>query len=468
MRKRLVLALGSMLMATTACQNTVDMGGPSDDAGLAQGGSGGSSAEGGTAGISGGGSGGTSAGGGSGGRAGAAGQTAAGGAAGDAGSAGTAGTSATGGRGGAAGAAGSGGGGGSGGQAGSGGSGAAAGSATSCPGSATTKLDVLADGWPMPDALALDDTNVYFANWNHSGGKEPSIVAVPKTGAGSPTILGTATMYPAAKSAFAGPDALVLVGDTLYVRAGSGSEIWKMAKAGGEPQPVFTNNTDPVFLNTPPTGPSYGMAADATHVYFSRTYWTSLGSAYTSGVYSVPIGGGSVATIVEDQNTTSSSVGHAGTVLLESSTLTWAHWDALTPGYTGGIYTAGTDGTHVAKLVQTGQLQGIAMDGSHVYYAQGPFLQRVSKSGGTTAVVAQLPGALVYAYGVALDGSYAYVTFKDYGTAETCGGVIRIAKSDGSMTALSTGNRPVQIALDANAVYYTDLEAGTVNRVELP
>jgi hypothetical protein len=319
----------------------------------------------------------------------------------------------------------------------------------------------------MPRGVAVDDATVYFANWGHGSGLEPAIVSVPKSG-GNPTVLGTATMYPTARSAFAGPDVIALQGDNLFVRAAFGDEVWRMPKAGGQPQPVFTSNTDPMMLNSPPSAPSYGMGVDGSAVYFPRTRWTALGTAYTSGVYRVAVGGGSVQTIAEYANTTASPVGHTGTVVLDGTSLLWVHWDDAAPGGAGAIDVASTTGSTSAQLVQTGQAQGMASDASHVYYAQGMFVNRVAKTGGSATVLAQAPGLLTYVYGVALDADYVYVTFKDYGASTECGGVLRIAKSDGTTLQLATATRPSDIVVDSTAVYYSDLDEGTVNRVLLP
>jgi hypothetical protein len=319
----------------------------------------------------------------------------------------------------------------------------------------------------MPRGVALDDTTVYFANWGHGSGMEPAIVSVPKSG-GSSNVLGTATMYPAARSAFAGPDVVVAQGDALFVRAAFGNEVWRMPKAGGQPQPVFTNNTDPMMLNAPPSAPSYGMGVDGSAVYFPRTHWTALGSAYDSGVYRVPSGGGSVETIVAFANTIAAPAGHTGTVVLDGATLLWVHWNDAAPGGTGAIDVASTSGSTPAQLVQTGQVQGMVSDGSHVYYAHGGFVNRVAKTGGAPTALAQAPGLLTYVYGVALDADYVYVTFKDYGVSPECGGVLRIAKSDGATLKLATAMRPSDIVVDSTAVYYSDLDEGTVNRVLLP
>lgn len=332
---------------------------------------------------------------------------------------------------------------------------------------ASTKLTVLSEGWPLPRAMALDDTQVYFVNWGNGSGKEPAVVSVPKAG-GTSTVLGTATQYPAAKSAFAAPDALALVGDTLYVRAASGSEIWKMPKAGGQPVAVVTHDTDPVMPSTPPTPPAYGFAVDGTSVYFPRTFWVDMGNTYTSGVYRAPLSGGAAVAIAEDLNGVNTPVGHAGTVLQDGSKLIWVHWDSVQPGSAGSIKTAGTDGSNVATLITTAMVQGIAQDAASLYYAQGPFLQSVPKSGGAPVVIGQVPGTSPYVYGVVLDADNIYVAMKDYGSQPNCGGVLRFDKTTHAMTTLSTGDRPMDVAVDGSAVFYTDLEAGTVMRVELP
>jgi hypothetical protein len=291
---------------------------------------------------------------------------------------------------------------------------------------------------------------------------------VPKAG-GSETVLGSASLYPAQKSAFAAPETLALVGDTLYLRSASGNEIWKLPKAGGTPSAIFTNDTDPQVPMEPPTPPSYSIGVDAQAVYFSRAFWTNIGSSYTSGVYRAALGGGAPTLIAEDQNTVNTGVGHAGTVVLDGSKLIWAWWHEVSPGSDGKLASSATDGSSPSTLTQTAQVQGIAVDATDAYYAEGPFLMHVAKTGGPPALVGQLPGISPIGYGVVVDATYAYVGYKDLGALPgQCGGLARIPKAGGAAIVMATGDRPAYLALDSAAVYYTDLEAGTVMRVALP
>lgn len=186
-------------------------------------------------------------------------------------------------------------------------------------------------------------------------------------------------------------------------------------------------------------------------------------------MYKVALGGGAPTMIAEDQNTVNTGVGHAGTVLVDGGKLIWAWWHEVSPGSDGKLQSSATDGSSQTTITQTGQVQGVALDASFAYYAQGPFLMRVAQSGGTPQMVGQLPGTSPIGYGVVVDSTWAYVGYKDVGALPgQCGGLARLPKAGGAATVLATGERPAYLAVDATDVYYTDLEAGSVMKLALP
>jgi len=121
-------------------------------------------------------------------------------------------------------------------------------------------------------ALAVDGEHVYFAN---VGSDElGSVMRVPLAG-GTPVLL--------ASEPGSGPTAIALDADNVYWANGSSREnhrVLKVARGGGTPV-VLVTGANSVF----------GMAADATHVYFT-TFETLAGGAGQSTVRKVPIAGG--------------------------------------------------------------------------------------------------------------------------------------------------------------------------------
>lgn len=399
---------------------------------------------------------------------GAAGRSGAGGAGGSAGEGGTAGRAGAGGAGGSAGEggmAGRAGAGGAAGQAGAGGDSGSGGGGSCALGGSGTKTR-LSSGWPTPRGLALDEDYVYFVNWGHGSGanpEAPSIVRVAKAG-GTETVLADAALYPAQASAFAGPDAIAAQGDELYWTAAAGNEVWRMPKAGGTPSALVTSRTDPNLLDTPPAPTAYTFGIDGDALYFARHRWISPGSSFTSGVYRSALADGALSTLAEDTNTVSESAGHAATVTLAGSRVVWAWWHGLTTPSEGALRVAGTDGSSPSTLTTTAQVQGLTVDGASAYYTQAALVMSAPLSGGGSTLLAPLPGVLPLGRSLTTWEGSLYVAFTDAGAA--CGGVVRLPKAGGPVELLARGERPSYVSADASGVYYTDLEAGEVWRVE--
>ena len=145
------------------------------------------------------------------------------------------------------------------------------------------------------------------------------------------------------------------------------------------------------------------------------------------------------------------------------------YWSANPGGGNGEILKVGMNGGTVTSLVSANQPEDIAIDTNFVYWAEnngGPeFTQGVRKvplNGGevTTVTTLGIPLALV------LMGSEIYFSYFDFFTNDNRIG--RVSTDGGAVTPLATTvSRASRIVTDTTHVYWSEFDAGTINKMPL-
>jgi hypothetical protein len=271
------------------------------------------------------------------------------------------------------------------------------------------------------------------------------------------------------------PHGLAIDTDHVYWATEEGS-VWRRAKAGGQP----------TLLGTGPESP-FHMAIDATHVY-----WTHM---QPNGVSRVPLAGGTVEDVDVDIGVSSSSAGRFAIAV--DSTFVW--WDAngllgFTPkaGGSASAYNLGGPITFAGMAQDASSIFGVdlgfnggagqvmkvdkttgayqtlasgedmpvtvAYDGGYVYWAgqDNGSIKRIPASGGTPSVVAS--GQEPWIHFIAVDGTHVF-----WGSA--AGYVKKAPVGGGVSTVLASGKVcPLDMAVDATHVYWTNIHSGEVLR----
>jgi hypothetical protein len=274
---------------------------------------------------------------------------------------------------------------------------------------------------PTPTRLALDDTFVYFVNWNGGG-----VFKVPKTGGAAQTL---ATGQ---KSVRVGLD------DThVYWTNEIGSAILRVPKALGAQQTV-TNQA-----NTP-----YGFAVGASSIYFAEL--RAGGS-----VASVPKSGGAPNPIATGEN-------WPFEVTLTASHLYWTQL-ANNAALRRAPLAGGPAETVLGGLANP---TAVTNDGTNLYLAvlgNGANKSQIFSIAIASGASSLIADAQAQPRGLAVDEQHLYWTNGGNGT------VMRIAK-DGSDNLVPTlmasgGIEPLGIAIDATTVFWADDKANQVQRV---
>jgi uncharacterized membrane protein YgcG len=274
---------------------------------------------------------------------------------------------------------------------------------------------------PTPTRLALDETFVYFVNYNNGG-----VFRVPKQGGAADTL---ATGQ---KSVRIGVDAT-----HVYWTNEIGSQILRVPKQLGA-QSVVTSQA-----NTP-----YGFALSGSTVYFAEL--RSGGS-----VASVPKTGGAPTPIATGENWP----------FEVSVTASHVYWTELANN--AGLRRAPLSGGPAETLLSSlANPTAVVNDGTNVYMAvlgngvaKGQILS-IPTAGGASVLLAE---AQAQPRGLAVDALHIYWTNAANGT------VMRIAK-DGSDNKAATvmasgGQEPIGIAIDETAVYWADDKANLLRKV---
>jgi hypothetical protein len=288
-------------------------------------------------------------------------------------------------------------------------------------GCATGCTGPLATNQANPRAIAVDASNVYWANQGSNGG-DGSIVSVAKSG-GTPVTLASGLSAPTALSVQSGWVYWTDQGDGMVMRAQIGMPNSGQSIAFGQSSPT-------------------GIGTDGTSVY-----WTNGGTGSDGTLLKEPLDGGTAVTLVANLlgpgqlaiDTTNAyftldtgglvytslagadsihDLAYDGTGAIPAQVAVLdpqVFWTDLT---TNAVYQSSTDGGGAQSIAGGNQPEGIATDGVNVYFANrgGNSVDKVHVGGGGSSTVASNQG---YAWGVAVDATSVYWTAELDGTVNS-------------------------------------------------
>jgi hypothetical protein len=298
--------------------------------------------------------------------------------------------------------------------------------------------EVLACGQNRPLSIAVDGTRVYWVNGGSGTSANGSVVAVPLTGGGPVTLateqyepnwlaINSASAYWATVTCPYGPP---FSGDTA-------GNVMKVPLTGGTPVTLAAGQPYPSDL-----------AASASAIYWNAS--SAPGPVQDAGnvVATVPIRGGSVATLAE---TASGQVVEG--IAADSTTVYWTDGTAVMAVPVGG-------GGPTTLASGQDESFALALDETNVYWLTLTAVVKVQRSGGMPATLAS---SLVHPWGIAVDGHNVYWTADGDAASDSVDGtVLKIPVDGGAVTTLATGqDNPWGIAVDANSVYWAN--GGTPN-----
>lgn len=272
------------------------------------------------------------------------------------------------------------------------------------------------------------------------------------------------------------PTKLVSDGTTLFWAADDSSSLWSMPVTGGTIQTIASSSVEGL------------LGVDDFSVYVLAEFGSSL------GVYTVPKSGGSLAVVTgAEDNLNSATIMGANLYWLEvpnaahfvaksspllggsASTIATFEVAATTGGvgvtsstiFFGGLeglddVPIGSDGGSPKTLTGTSECQGLVSDTDAVYCdpSQGSVMRIASDGTITPLGTAVNETGMGLAGPVAIDDVYAY-----WVDEATVGTIMKAVKAGGSAAIIIAHDAsPVAIAVDDNAVYWSDL-GGNIMRL---
>jgi Domain of unknown function (DUF5050) len=285
---------------------------------------------------------------------------------------------------------------------------------------------------------------------------------------GITTTNGAATVTLAVNCAAKGTGSLIYEDVTVPTTAGAYPFATSFTRSGSQTPIAFTAQHS-VTVKPGPLASLTLSPADATIVsggsqaYTAQgfdAYGNSLGNITSTTKFKISPDGRCTATACTATATgthivigTSKKITSTATLNVTARAASHLYW---TDG--GAVYKANLDGTNPQSMVTgLGSAFGVAVDGSHIYWAN--YLGTVNEANldGTSpqTIITGQNGP----YGVAVDGSHIYWTDENAGT-------VNEANLDGtSPQTIVTGQDPFGVAVDGSHIYWAN--GGTVNEANL-
>jgi hypothetical protein len=293
-----------------------------------------------------------------------------------------------------------------------------------------------------PNALAIDSTNIYWANEDEESGvpSNNGSIAMASLGGGMQVLAGQRLA----------PSGIAVDATTVYwVDAGTATasgSVNKVPIAGG-----------PVTMLASAVNPS-AIAVDATNVYFTTISVTAVDpgghDTYASTIARVPKAGGAVTVLVK------SGVYTPSNLLVDATSAYWVDGGDRSSDHTGIFKVAIGGGVPTALAIGDFYNRGLALDASSVYFATRDSIKKVPVAGGTATTLATAPDLAPSPGALAVDAHDVF--FTTTGNQSTCmqyrtGTIAKIPISGGAITTLATQQAiPSAIAVDGAKVYWAE------------
>jgi hypothetical protein len=320
----------------------------------------------------------------------------------------------------------------------------------------------------VPTQLMSDGTSLFWVSSIPQSADRPMISSIPIAGGPIHTVV------PQPADALLDSAFLIAVDDRdvyylLNLTNIEGQAIYRAPKDGGGAPELYDDTADDA-----------GVSTQAAALLGTQIYWLeqdpSEGGVTITTVKSAPLQGGSASTIAKLGN----GPGEYSEISVTASTVFLLTEGYLVSGYfvgflTNGLYSfpldAGlfgaiaptpvpsADPARITAVCQGPTISGQAprypiLSDTDAIYCIGPDLFSVLRVGsdGTTTVLGMLVNLSSFVpSNLAFDDKYVYWT-----DPAAVGTIVRVPKSGGTPTIIARDAYPLAIAVDANAVYWSD------------
>jgi hypothetical protein len=179
-------------------------------------------------------------------------------------------------------------------------------------------------------------------------------------------------------------------------------------------------------MSLAPSGSSYGIAVDATSVYWAATADGKVMKVDKNGGVALTLASGDAPLLIT----------------VDDANVYWTQYRAVMK-----VPTAGGTAVQLATALDPA---GIAVDGNNVYFTTGDGkIMQVPKNGGDALTLASDLGNDPWA--IAVDGENVY------GASITNGTIVKIPVGGGASQVLASADYPMGVAVDANYVYWAEV-----------